>query len=418
MVSRPRSGEPVDGRPAPPLLLAVLRWVYLPAVAAAGGAALWAPLPWSLVGGVAASAGLGALLWAGRLRRRIEAERSRRFQELRAEASRSADREELHTALLSSLPVGVMAMEGGRPVYANPAAADFLGERVTEPGTPMPTAVRSVIAEARRGRSSSGQFVQGFPRRTIGVSARPPGGDGLIMIHLVDITERRRTDRMREEFVAAASHELKTPVAAIQAAAETVLVALEDDPEVVLDFSGRILDNAVRMSRIVNDLLDLSRLESGGLAAAPFDLADVLGEEVRRFGFSRPVVEFGAAPTPVVGNPSDMALAFRNLLENAVRHTPEDGWVKVSVDAENGEARVVVADNGSGIPAADLPRIFERFYRVDEARSRTTGGTGLGLAIVKHVADLHRGRVEVESRLGEGSTFRICVPTLPPDQRC
>ena len=118
----------------------------------------------------------------------------------------------------------------------------------------------------------------------------------------------------------------------------------------------------------------------------------------------------------MIGNPSDLALAFRNLLENAVRHTPEDGQVAASVEADNGVATIVVADTGSGIPAADLTRIFERFYRVDAARSRSTGGTGLGLAIVKHVAELHGGRVEVESRLGQGSTFRIRVPSVPADR--
>ena len=380
----------------------------------AGLAALWAPAPWPWIGGSAALAGAGAWFWAGRLGSRAEAEAGRRIGGLSAENVRLADGEKLHTDLLASLPVGVMAVGAERPVYSNRAAVDFLGERVNEPGTPLPAAVRSVIAEARRGRASSGQFVQGLPRRIIEVSAHPPDEGGLIMIHLVDVTERRETDRIRQEFAAAASHELKTPAAAIRAAAETVLTAWEDDPDAALDFAGRILDNAVRMSRIVNDLLDLSRLEYGALKAEPFDLADVLGEEAERFGGASPAVEFEAAPTPMLGNPSDMALAFRNLLENAVRNTPDRGWVRASAGAENGEARVEVADNGAGIPAADIPRLFERFYRVDEARSRSAGGTGLGLAIVKHVADLHRGRVEVESRLGEGSTFRICVPVLPP----
>lgn len=194
-----------------------------------------------------------------------------------------------------------------------------------------------------------------------------------------------------------------------------MLATFEDDPEAAFEFSGRILDNAIRMSNIVANLLDLSRLESGGLRTEPFDLAVVLGEEVRRLSSARPPIEFAAEAAPMVGNPSDLALAFRNLLENAVRHTPDSGRVRASVRAENGEVEVEVSDSGAGIPAADIPRIFERFYRVDAARSRATGGTGLGLAIVKHVADQHRGRVEVESRLGEGSTFRICVPALPPD---
>lgn len=407
--------EPVPGSRARRLGLLALGGVSLSAVLVAGGAALRAPLPWSWVGCLAALAGIGTIFWVGRVRRRREMEIRLRLHDLNVDKAGLVSREELHTALLASLPVGVVAVRSGRPVYANRAAVEFLGERVVEVGAPLPTAVREVLEEAHQGRSSTGQFAQGYPRRVIEVSAHPPGDDGLIVIQLVDVTERWQTDRMRQDFVAAASHELKTPVAAIQAAAETVLVALEDDPDVALEFSGRIFDNAIRMSSIVANLLDLSRLESDPLRVEPFDLADVLGEEVHRFISSRPSIEYEAVPTPMIGNPSDLALAFRNLLENAVRHTPDEGWVRASVAVGNGEATIVVADSGSGIPTADLRRVFERFYRVDAARSRATGGTGLGLAIVKHVADLHGGRVEVESRLGQGSTFRMHVPTLPQD---
>ena len=415
MTNRRALRQPRDGTPARRLGLTVLRYVSLSAVLVAGGTALRSPFPWSLVGPPAAVAAIGSMLWLERRHRRSELESRRRIHNLEVEQSGLMSRETLHTALLASLPVGVVAVRSGRPVYANRAAIEFLGERVTEVGAPTPTAVRQVIEEASAGRSSSGRFSQGFPRRVMEVSGHPPGRDGVMLLHLLDITDRWQADRMRQDFVLAASHELKTPVAAIQAAAETVLVAWDDDPDVVLDFSGRILDNAIRMSRIVSNLLDLSRLESDTPRVEPFDLADVLGEEVQRFSSSFPAIEFEAVPTSIIGNPSDLALAFRNLLENAVRHTPEHGRVRASVGAADGEALVVVADTGSGIPAADIPRIFERFYRVDAARSRATGGTGLGLAIVKHVAELHRGRVEVESRLGEGSTFRICVPTLPPD---
>lgn len=409
-------GGRVPGSSAPRRVSAAVRWICPPVALLAGLAALSAPAPWPWIGGPAALAGVGAWFWADRLGHRAAAGAGRRIQELSAENVRLADGEKQHAALLASLPVGVVAVGPDRPVYANRAAFNFLGERLLEAGAPMPPAVREAIEEARRGRSSSGRITHGYPRRTIEVSAYPPGGDGLILLHLIDITERRRTDRIREDFVTAASHELKTPVAAIQAAAETVLTTFEDDPEAAFEFSGRILDNAIRMSKIVADLLDLSRLESGGLRTEPFDLAGVLGEEVRRLSSARPPIEFASDAAPMVGNPSDLALAFRNLLENAVRHTPDSGRVQASVRAENGEVKVEVSDSGAGIPAADIPRIFERFYRVDAARSRATGGTGLGLAIVKHVADQHSGRVEVESRLGEGSTFRICVPVLPPDQ--
>ncbi len=415
MVREGRLTEAVPGSRGGRLGILALRWVVLSALMVAGVGSLRAPLPWPWVGCLAALTGIAWLSWAERYRRRKELEESLRLHDLAVERAGLLRRGELHTVLLASLPVGVVAVRSGRPVYANRAAVALLGERVTEVGAPMPTAVRQVIEEASGGRASSRRFTQGFPRRVMEVSARPPGDDGLVVVHLIDVTERWHADRMRQDFVMAASHELKTPVAAIQAAAETVLVALDDDPDVVLEFSGRILDNAIRMSRIVANLLDLSRLESYAPRVEPFDLADVLAEEVQRFISSLPAVEFEAVPTPIVGNPSDLALAFRNLVENAVRHTPDDGWVRVSVGSENGEATVVVADSGSGIPVADIPRIFERFYRVDAARSRATGGTGLGLAIVKHVAELHKGRVEVQSRLGEGSTFRIRVPCLPTD---
>ena len=340
----------------------------------------------------------------------------RRIQNLEVDRTSLQTREELHTALLASLPIGVVAVTSGQPVYANAAATKFLGERIAEAGAPIPTAVRQVIEEASGGRSSTRRFSQGLPRRVMEVCAHPPHLDDVVVLHLLDITERVRADRMRQDFVVAASHELKTPVAAIKAAAETILVAMDEDREAVFDFSGRIFDNALRMSRIVTDLLDLTRLESDTPHMEPFDLAEALEDEVERFSSALPGIDFDAVPTPIIGSPSDLALAFRNLLENAVRHTPEDGRVAASVRADNGVATIVVADTGSGIPAADLTRIFERFYRVDAARSRSTGGTGLGLAIVKHVAELHGGRVEVESRLGQGSTFRIRVPSFPGDQ--
>ena len=378
----------------------------------AGGAAVGAPSPGRWIGSTAAVACIWSMWWLHKRWRHGRVETRRHIGSLEIELGRLRSSEELYGALLESLPVGVVAVRSGRPVYANRAAVEYLGERVTQIGAPMPTAVRQVIEEAGEGRALSRQFSQGLPRRVMEVSGYPPGRDGIVLLHLLDITERWQTDRMRHDFVVAASHELKTPVAAIQAAAETVLIAIEDDPDAALDFSGRILDNAIRMSRIVTDLLDLSRLESTTPRMEVFDLADALAEVVQRFGSSYPRVTFDAEATPIIGNPSDLALAFRNLLENAVRNTPDTGRVQAAVSSRNGEAVVTVADTGAGIPAADLPRIFERFYRVDTARSRATGGTGLGLAIVKHVAEMHGGRVEVDSRLGEGSTFRMCLPAV------
>lgn len=383
----------------------------LPAVAGlATAAALVAPPPWRWLLGAAALAA-GALYY--RRTRREAAAAAETEGALRAEAGRLAERDRLHSALLEVLPVGVAALRDGRPVYANRAAAEVLGGRITEEGAPLPSEVREVIAAAGAGEFTAREFHR-HPGRVIRAAAHSPGSDGLLVLTVTDVTERRRAETMNRDFVTAASHELKTPAAAIQAAAETALLAAEDDPEAVRDFTGRVLDNALRLSRIIAHLLDLSRLESGGFRPAPFDLADLCGEEAARLGSSGPSVTFVASPAPMTGSEADVALAVRNLLDNARRHTPEDGEVRVSVTAGDGEATVEVADTGSGIPAADLPRVFERFYRVDEARSRAMGGTGLGLAIVKYVADMHGGRVEAESDLGEGSVFRMRLPQVPP----
>lgn len=401
-------------RPAPgrigPLLV---RRVTAASLMVAGIAALAAPPPWPWVGIGAVVLGLVSLMLQSQIDGQERSAAETLIEELGVDGQELRTSRDLYGSLLSSLPVGVVAVQAGQAVYANPAAIEVLGERVTESGAPMPGAVREVIDGALSGRSASARFSQGLPRRVMEVAARPVG-EGLVLLHLSDITERSRIDRMRQDFVIAASHELKTPVAAIKAAAETVLIALEDDQDVVSDFSGRILDNAVRMSRIVSDLLDLSRLESGTLPLEACDLAEVVGAALEPFLTARLSIEWEAEPTLVMGNPSYLALACRNLLENAVRHTPDDGRILVAIGAADGEATVVVTDNGTGIPSDELPRIFERFYRVDEARSRATGGTGLGLAIVKHVADLHDGRIEVESSLGRGSTFRLRIPVRPP----
>ena len=383
----------------------------LPAAAGlATAAALIAPPSWRWFLGLAAVAG-----WAVYYRRtrRAAAAAVEREKGLRAEAGGLKERDSLHAALLESLPTGVVALRDGRPVYANRAAAEVLGGRVAEEGAPLPSEVREAITAAGAGEFTIREFER-HPGRVIQVLAHSSGCGGLLVLTVTDITEQRRAETMNRDFVTAASHELKTPAAAIQAAAETALLAAEDDPEAARDFTGRVLDNAQRLSRIMAHLLDLSRLESGGFSPAPFDLSDLCEEEVMRFGDSRPSISLASASAPMMGSAADVALAVRNLLDNALRHTPGEGEVRVSVASGDGEAMVEVADTGSGIPAADLPRVFERFYRVDEARSRAMGGTGLGLAIVKYVAEMHGGRVEVESDLGEGSAFRLRFPNIPP----
>jgi signal transduction histidine kinase len=215
--------------------------------------------------------------------------------------------------------------------------------------------------------------------------------------------------------VANASHELKTPAATIQAAAETLRQAAEDDPAAVPRFASQLEREAVRLSRIVADLLDLSRLETGSSLDELVSLGAAVREEWRRLQEAADQAGVGVTirtegERPVRGSQRDLALLVRNLIDNAIRYSHEGGEVLVAVEPDGDDVTLSVSDTGIGIPSRDISRIFERFYRVDRARSRETGGTGLGLAIVKHVVENHSGSIAVETELGRGTTFRIRFP--------
>jgi signal transduction histidine kinase len=232
---------------------------------------------------------------------------------------------------------------------------------------------------------------------------------------VTDITDARRIEAVRRDFVANASHELKTPAASIQAAAETLQAVVGEDPAAASRFAAQLEREALRLSRIVADLLDLSRLESGSDLADRVRLDALTREEVERFAdrareASISLSITAAEPATVEGSARDLSLLVRNLIDNAVRYTPPNGTVVVHVSIEGPGVHLEVQDSGMGIPNRDLPRVFERFYRVDRARSRGTGGTGLGLAIVRHVAENHGGSVSVTSEIGSGSTFTVLLP--------
>jgi len=335
---------------------------------------------------------------------KLTAETNRRLE--------AADRlREVREVALSALQVGVVLIEDGRIVYANDQGRKLLVPAELVPDL-RPAALRELVTAVLEGSGMPPiEFSAGDQRNIIRARALQLE-EGLLLLTLTDVTEARRVDAVRRDFVAAASHELKTPAAAIQAASETVLEALPDDPDAARAFADRVHEQALRLSRIVADLLDLSRLETQEPLFTPVHLAEVLNDEVERLGEIPLDVSVSIEPVVVMGDRADLALATRNLLDNAVRHTPTGGQVRLRLKSGNESATIEVSDDGAGIPKADLPRIFERFYRVDAARSRHTGGTGLGLAIVKHVAEDHGGRVEVESVLGEGSTFRIVLPTI------
>jgi two-component system sensor histidine kinase SenX3 len=255
----------------------------------------------------------------------------------------------------------------------------------------------------------------GTPSRWLRATASPAGPDGSVVVVVADVTEARRLDVVRRDFVANASHELKTPVASIQAAAETLLDVWQEDPEAVPRFAGQLEREAIRLSRIVADLLDLSRLESGSELDDEVHLDAIVREETERFADAAETVglhvHVDAPAVPIVrGSRKDLSLLVRNLLDNAIRYTKAGGTIDAAVGAEDGWVVLRVADTGIGIPTKELPRVFERFYRVDRARSRETGGTGLGLAIVKHVSENHGGSVRVRSELGRGTTFDVRLP--------
>jgi two-component system, OmpR family, sensor histidine kinase SenX3 len=268
--------------------------------------------------------------------------------------------------------------------------------------------IRQVEVELPRGRLGGD---------SIAVSVRvAPLGSRLILVLVEDRTEARRVDAIRRDFVANVSHELKTPVGALSLLSEAVLASAED-PDGVRRFAGRMQQEAHRLTALIQDLIDLSRLQGDEplAGAATVMLDDIVSEALDRSravanARSIELVSAGKDGVQVLGSANQLVTAVANLVENAVNYSPEHTRVVVTVKRSADYAEVSVTDQGIGIPPSDLQRIFERFYRVDPARSRQTGGTGLGLSIVKHIAAAHGGDVSVWSVEGAGSTFTLRLP--------
>jgi two-component system, OmpR family, sensor histidine kinase SenX3 len=319
--------------------------------------------------------------------------------------------------ILDSMQEGVLLLDAGlETAFANAALERHLGSRPTSVTQLYPLDLREGVRQVASSTvPTTVEVERSAPSRWLRITATP-AGDGSVLIVVTDITDARRIDAVRRDFVANASHELKTPAASIQAAAETLRAVVDEDPEAAPRFAVQLEREALRLSRIVADLLDLSRLESGSelgdrvrLDALVREEAERYGEQARESGVRLRVEAPGAAT--VGGSARDLSLLVRNLIDNAIRYTPTGGSVEVSVRPDGETVTLDVRDTGVGIPARDLPRIFERFYRVDRARSRETGGTGLGLSIVRHVVENHGGSVSVESELGVGTTFTVRLPT-------
>lgn len=333
--------------------------------------------------------------------------------------ARLTDAEEATATLgvvLEALPQGtILVADDDSIVYVNPAAREILGTLPDQLSALAPLQFQNAVREAREsGHSETRLIDHGSPMRRLRGVATPFQGDQRVLLLVVDVTERERADSIRRDFVANASHELKTPVATIIASAEALQIALERGDGSAESFAGRIETSARQLDRLVADLLDLSRLEKEQPDMAPVRIDRLVRDEVARIRDEAEAkdiaIDFTWEEVMALANHRDIAIAVRNLLDNAVRYTPNEGSIRVEVSSIVDQVQVVITDTGEGIPTRDQERVFERFYRVDSARSRATGGTGLGLSIVKHVAESHGGSVTLESELGVGSKFTVVIP--------
>jgi two-component system phosphate regulon sensor histidine kinase PhoR len=345
------------------------------------------------------------------------------IERLRIESSR-------RQAILSSMVEGVLAVDHEmRILFCNDSFARAIGAS-TSPPERIP--VLSLVRDSAFVSMLAKVLATGEPLKTrihlpvtgdraFEVQAAPlvaSERSGVIAI-LHDITEIEFLERIRKDFVANVSHELRTPLTAIQGYAETLLDGALEDASINRTFLETIKAHAIRLNNISADLLTLSELDSGASAApvSTFSVKDSIVTALRTVESEASIRGVRVScedveDITICGNKLHLELAIINLLDNAIKFNRPGGEVRVDVSRPSGrEVRITIADTGVGIPAQELPRIFERFYRVDKARSRQVGGTGLGLAIVKHAVELMNGRVEVSSELGKGSVFSVTLPT-------
>jgi len=330
---------------------------------------------------------------------------------------------------LDTLPLGlVLCDEAGGVIFRNTQAENLMASRYGDAIAAQ--AVTDVLAEGwSSGVAERTIDIYGPPRRTLTIRATviDDGRRSLGVLAVIeDVSERRRLEDIRRDFIANVSHELKTPMGALGLLAETL--QFERDPVVAKRLAERINSEAFRVNRIIEDLLDLSRIEGeGSPSREPISVSLIVADAIERIRTAAEQhevkINFDEPETNqvVFGDRRQLTSALHALLENAVVYSPQDGTVDirihrvdapVNLDGEIGGpcVRVEIQDHGVGIPAKDLERIFERFYRVDPGRARETGGTGLGLSIVRHVTQNHGGTVLVDSREGEGSTFILELP--------
>jgi two-component system phosphate regulon sensor histidine kinase PhoR len=335
----------------------------------------------------------------------------------------------LSSAILGSMVEGVAVVNGSeRLVFANPGFAEILGLDVPPTSgsalvevvrqTELLEAVRQVLAGEPRVQS---EIVTGTLRQhyfAITVAAVRAGDTSGAVVVLHDITELRKLERVRRDFVANVSHEFRTPLTAIQGFAETLLAGAIDDSQNRTRFLEIILEHSRRLARLTEDLLVLSKMDAERLELeirrlSVSQLIESCLETAQRRGAEKDLrISVNLPPNlpDIAGDRRRLAEVLQNLLDNAIQYTLPGGEIIVSTESAEKEIILTVSDTGIGIPKADQPRIFERFYRVDVARSREAGGTGLGLAIAKHLVEVHGGRLWVDSEIGQGSQFHFSVP--------
>lgn len=339
----------------------------------------------------------------------------------------------LSAAILGSMVEGVAVVNSSeRLLFANEGFAGILElDAPPQPGrsllevvrqTELIEAVRDVLKGAPRVEAEivTGTLRQRFFAATVASVKATENSGAVVVLH--DITDLRKLERVRRDFVANVSHEFKTPLTAIQGFAETLLAGAMDDPQHRVRFLQIILEHSRRLARLTDDLLELSKMDADRLALevdrlSASQLVQSCVETTQRVANEKHLrvsINLPQCLPDVAADRRRIAEVLQNLLDNAIQYTPAGGEIVVSASAGGQEVTFTVSDTGIGIPQVDQPRIFERFYRVDVARSREVGGTGLGLSIAKHLVEAHGGRIWVESEVGRGSQFHFTVPVFQP----
>jgi len=354
----------------------------------------------------------------------------KRFEKRTEAASASPDLQlpQILTRLFSVISESALLVAPGERVLF--ASAEIGRLAVVKEGRVIGQPVIELIRQARKvdqvvesrlefKRGRIGSATQELLVRAVSI---PELGSGSVLVLIADESESRLIDEVRRDFVANISHELKTPIGALSILAEAVVEA-SNDPEAVKRFAQRMGSEAIRLGELVQDIIDLSRIQSNDpLSNAEIvKLGGVVQESVDRTRLAAQKREITLSSTPigeiaVVGNREQLITALTNLVNNAIAYSPDRTQVGIGVTVSDGIVEIAVSDQGIGISEANKERIFERFYRVDPARSRATGGTGLGLAIVKHIVTNHGGEIKVWSIEGAGSTFKIRLPLASNSQ--